>query len=142
MTELFVSGHPIDPNELVSMDADVNNRLRRLISRLPVQEPILVGVGGTATTLAALHLSLSPYREEAVNGARLTIEVVEKMYAHLCRLSLAERLALPGMQKGREDVIPAGVGILLQVMKLLPISELIVSDSDLLQGVLYAQPNI
>ena len=52
------------------------------------------------------------------------------------KLSLAELTQLPCLQRGREDIIAAGTGILLTVCQLLGFDECTVSDGDLLMGIL------
>jgi exopolyphosphatase/guanosine-5'-triphosphate,3'-diphosphate pyrophosphatase len=47
-----------------------------------------------------------------------------------------ERLAVPGLEKGREDLIIAGILITLKTMEIFGFKSLKVSDFGLLEGVL------
>jgi exopolyphosphatase/guanosine-5'-triphosphate,3'-diphosphate pyrophosphatase len=99
----------------------------------------LVAVGGTATTLGAIHMKMKIYDPEALLGLRVSRAEVEDVVAMLDGLSAPERLALPGMMPGREDVMPWGLRILLGVMTYSGRDEVAICDRDLLYGALYEQ---
>ena len=135
MTERCVTGHPLSEADWNTLGAAVTTGLQPLLlMELPTDLP-LIGVGGTATTAAALVLGMSEYDPEAITGEVLSLQSVIELGRHLAELSLAERLALPGMTPGREDVVVAGMVILRGVMELLQREEITISDGDLLQGV-------
>ena len=60
-----------------------------------------------------------------------------QLYHQLGELSLIESQQLPGLQKGREDVIAAGVGILWNALVTLDFHEIVVSDGDLLKDLFF-----
>ena len=97
----------------------------------------LVAVGGTATTLGAIHLQMKDYDPEALLGLSISRAQVEESLALLMRLSSAQRLALPGMMPGREDVMPWGLRILLAAMDICAQDDVVICDRDLLYGALY-----
>ena len=96
----------------------------------------LVGTAGTATTLAAISMEMTEYDYRRVNNYRLALDEIRKIYDRLLPLAPAERLLVPGMERGREDLIIAGIRITLQTMETLGFRNLIVSDYGLLEGVL------
>lgn len=96
----------------------------------------LVGVGGTATTLGAIHLNMKEYDPEALLGLEMSRSQVEAVLALLESLPSAERLALPGMMPGREDVLPWGLRILLAAMTYCRRDSVVICDRDLLYGIL------
>ena len=98
----------------------------------------LVGVGGTITTLAAIEQRLAVYQPERVHGFILQRSVVEKLLKSLSAMSLAERKTVVGLQPERADIILAGTALLLEIMERTGQSELVVSESDLLQGVIWS----
>ena len=51
--------------------------------------------------------------------------------------TLDERRAMPGLQRGREDVVLAGAVLLHEAMKLLGFDEAIISDRGVRWGMLY-----
>ena len=58
------------------------------------------------------------------------------MYTQLTTLPLRERASIPGLEKGREDLIIPGTAILIEIMNRFHCTSLIVSDAGLLEGVL------
>src|SRR5450759_4094550 len=66
-----------------------------------------VGVAGTYTTLVAHKLGLREYRSELVHGHVLSLADIDAAIVEFARLTNEQRGRLPGIQKGREDVILA-----------------------------------
>ena len=96
----------------------------------------LVGTAGTATTLAAISMSMTDYDYRRVNNHTLSLEEIRAILARLLPLTPQQRLAVPGMEKGREDLIIAGILITVKTMEAFGFSRLKVSDFGLLEGVL------
>jgi len=94
----------------------------------------LVGTAGTATTLAAISMKMTEYDYRRVNNYRMTLREVREIYATLLPLSPAERLTIPGMEEGREDLIIAGMLVTLRTMERFGFEILTVSDFGLLEG--------
>ena len=105
------------------------------LSAAPKGLPVF-GVGGTATTLAAVCLKLERYSSSAVQGCRIKESELGPLTAQLLSLSAEERKQLPGMDARRADIIGGGAFLLTSVLKTLGADELIVSDSDNLEGYL------
>lgn len=95
----------------------------------------LVGTAGTVTTIAALDLEMTDYDWRRVNNHRVSRERVEDFLARLRPLSVTEREHLPGMEKGRGDLIVPGLAIVAGLLRRLRKQEIIVSDFGLLEGI-------
>ena len=96
----------------------------------------LVGVGGTATTLGAIYTKMKVYDPEALTGTEMSRQAVQTVLDLLESLSPAQRLQLPGMLPGREDILPWGLHILTVVMDHFRIPSLRICDRDLMYGIL------
>jgi exopolyphosphatase/guanosine-5'-triphosphate,3'-diphosphate pyrophosphatase len=94
----------------------------------------LVGVAGTVTTLACVHLGLAEWDDDAVHGLVMSRAEVVRLAELLPALSVAERCALPGMPAARADVIAAGACLLWALMVALNAEQLIVSDRGIRWG--------
>lgn len=94
----------------------------------------LVGVAGTVTTLACVHLQLAEWDDDAVHGLRMDRAVVDRLAQRLPAMSVADRRALPGMPAARADVIAAGACLLTSVMHRVAATELVVSDRGIRWG--------
>jgi exopolyphosphatase/guanosine-5'-triphosphate,3'-diphosphate pyrophosphatase len=95
----------------------------------------LVGLAGSVSTLAQLDAGLDKYDRDAVHHRTLSLSTVELWRDRLAAESPEDRLARPGMAKGREDVLHAGLYILVAVMTRLGASELLTSENDILDGI-------
>jgi len=102
---------------------------------------ILVGTAGTVTTLAALQLEMTRYDWRRINNLVLGIGDLERMTDLLTPLSADERESVPGMEKGRGDLILPGIGIVLGILEQFGRKQLTVSDFGLLEGCLLGLEN-
>ncbi|MDD2366233.1 MAG: exopolyphosphatase [Desulfuromonadaceae bacterium] len=93
-----------------------------------------IGTAGTATTVAAIKLEMSNYDYRKVNNLKICRGDIEEIYQHLSRLSPSERLLIKGVEKGREDLIIAGMLIISAVMDKFGFEYMKVSDFGLLEG--------
>ena len=93
-------------------------------------------IGGTATSLAALELELEPYDPKMVDGYVLTKLNLSNLVDKLFSLTIEERKKLKGMFPPRAEVIAGGAKLLLDIMTLVDVDEIIVSERDNLEGYL------
>lgn len=96
----------------------------------------LVFVGGTATTAVAMKLAMDEYRPELVHGQVLTRAELTDLYNLVERLPQGVLRRLPGLQPERADIIGRGLLIVLLIVDCLGKTEIIVSESDLLEGII------
>jgi exopolyphosphatase / guanosine-5'-triphosphate,3'-diphosphate pyrophosphatase len=94
-----------------------------------------IGVAGTATTLAGVYLELEHYDREQVHGAVIPLPAVHELLHRLARMTVEEIRALPSMHPGRADVITGGALIEARIAARLNVGHLIVSESDILDGI-------
>lgn len=95
-----------------------------------------VGVGGTITTLAAIKLKMIKYDPALIHGQILTKEEISKIYQMLSKLELKERKKIAGLQQERADIITYGTYILLKIMDKFKIPQILVSEKDILHGLI------
>ncbi len=112
---------------------------RELDTVFPPDDPgsgPLVGVGGTPTTLSALHHGLGTYDPSIVHGDRLTRSDLAALRDRLENLSYREIGELPAVQAGREDVLIPGLHILQRCLRSADVGAVTVSDFGILAGCL------
>lgn len=95
-----------------------------------------VGTAGTITSLAAMAQQLPAYEPARIHNYMLKLETVKGLEAQLLSRSKAQREGMPGLERGREEVIAAGAIILRTVMETLGMESVLVSDLGLREGVL------
>lgn len=99
----------------------------------------IIGVGGTATSLAAMQQCLLPYDPRKVHGFKLSLAEVKNISQKLLCMSVEERKKWPGLQPKRADIILAGVLIAETLLEELQMTEFTVSENDLLLGLIVEQ---
>ncbi len=134
LTEDFGMAGTMSPAQLDGARTAIADELRRLDTAPPV--PVLVGVGGTITTLAAVHKGLRTFSPGAVQGALLDRGELSRQIALYATHSAEERRTIAGLPPGRADIILAGACIVGVVMEKLRHERLIVSERGLRHGVL------
>lgn len=95
---------------------------------------LLVGVGGTATSLIAVRDHLDPYDPSKVHLNHISIDEVSQIEVLLASKTLKEREDITGLQAKRAPLMLAGTILLAELMKNSGFKHLVVSESDLLFG--------
>ena len=95
---------------------------------------LLVGVGGTATSLIAIRDHLDPYDPAKVHLNHISLDEVLQIEGLLASKTLKEREDITGLQAKRAPVMLAGTILLAELMKNSGFKHLVVSESDLLFG--------
>ena len=95
---------------------------------------LLVGVGGTATSLIAVRDHLDPYDPSKVHLNHISLDEVLQIEVLLASKTLKEREDITGLQAKRAPVMLAGTILLAELMKNSGFKHLVVSESDLLFG--------
>jgi exopolyphosphatase/guanosine-5'-triphosphate,3'-diphosphate pyrophosphatase len=144
---LFVSSMPIGVVRLTegfSSTGSMAERVRIVIDQLEKDlnsagiavsgDFELVGTAGTATTIAAIKLEMEEYDYRSVNNSTVNREDIGGIFQRLSHLTPHERLAVKGLEKGREDLIIAGLIIITSVMDRFGFKRLKISDFGLLEG--------
>lgn len=100
------------------------------------QTATFVGTAGAVTSLAAMAQQLPTYEPARIHNYRLELKTIQELEQTLLSRKKTDRTGLPGLEKGREEVIAAGAIIIRTIMETLGISNVLVSDLGLREGVL------
>ncbi len=133
LTERFFRHDPPTHPELESAITLVEDELTKA-GWFDFKDSVLVGVAGTATSLAVLAQELKEFSIEAVTNYKLHVETVYSLFRMLRTLPSAEILRLSSIMEGRNDVIAAGSLILREIMAHLKFKEMIVSERGVRYG--------
>jgi exopolyphosphatase / guanosine-5'-triphosphate,3'-diphosphate pyrophosphatase len=95
-----------------------------------------VGTAGTITSLAAMAQKLPSYEPARIHNYTLNLGTIRDLEQTLLCRKKVDRVGLPGLEKGREEVIAAGAIIIRTIMETLGFSVVLVSDFGLREGVL------
>jgi exopolyphosphatase/guanosine-5'-triphosphate,3'-diphosphate pyrophosphatase len=134
-TERHIHEDPPTDDEVEETREDVRAILREGVpqeQRTRVERAI--AVAGTATSLGAIAQELEPYDPEKVHGYTLTTDEIERLLEQLAGVPLEQRRRTPGLHPDRAPTIVAGTAILLECARLFGLSEVQVSEHDILRG--------
>lgn len=133
--EKHLVSDPPSAAELDSLRAEVDRSLHS--AKGPLNVPAgtrLVGVAGTVSQLATLKAGVPVYDPDVNHHSVLTHGDVRQLARRLESLTYEQRKQVKGLEPGRVDVIVAGAEILLQVMEAFDAAEVLVSERDILDG--------
>lgn len=134
LTERHLRHDPPSAPEITALTADIDRHIGALA--LPRGVPV-VGTAGTATTLAAIVLSLPRYDPVAVTGLKIARDTVVALHGRLLAATVEARKAIPGIEPQRADVIAAGAAIFAGVLQLIDAPVLITCDRGIRWGLAY-----
>lgn len=139
LTEKFIKGTLPQRGELKRLESYIRSNIREVVENIAGEKDIrIVGVAGTITTLAAIDLKLDEYDWQRIHRHELSYKWIKDIYKILCRTDLDDRQQIVGLAPGRADIIISGTAILLEILKMLDKKILIVSEQDILDGIIYS----
>jgi exopolyphosphatase/guanosine-5'-triphosphate,3'-diphosphate pyrophosphatase len=136
LTEKFLHTDPPAPEELSQAFDVVRIHLEDVARVIPSVAEVrrFVGLAGTVTTMAAVELGLATYDRDKVHHFALTRAAAEDVFRTLATESRRQRLFNPGLEEARADVIVGGAIIVCAIMRYFDLSECLVSEADILDG--------
>ncbi|MBT5712032.1 Ppx/GppA family phosphatase, partial [Candidatus Poribacteria bacterium] len=133
LTETYVTAEPAPAENLAALRAHLRQAF--VGAPRPGADGVLIGVGGTITTLADIAAHQT-HPTPPVHGYRLTRDTLRRETARLSSLTRAELEETPGLEARRAGVIVAGAVLTEHVMDHFGRDEIWVSVRGLRYGVL------
>ncbi|MGB8297931.1 MAG: Ppx/GppA phosphatase family protein, partial [Polyangia bacterium] len=137
VTERHIHHDPPLADEIEAVRAEAGDRLAEALFPSQADQPCLVGVAGTVTTLAAMAQDLRSYDPALVHGYRLTLPALEQQIDRLRASTQSQREAMAGLDPLRADVILGGAIILSEITRRVGSPDVLVSDRGIRWGLLY-----
>ena len=140
LTQKYLKRDPPEEKNLRKLEKYIAKTLEdAFASKFPKgEERLLVGTGGTVTTLAAMiqGIESEDIGPGNIHGLLLKREEIVGLLPRISTISLAERLKLKGLDRGRADVIVAGAMVVGGILEFFNSPGMVVSFSDILEGIL------
>jgi len=136
LTEQFLRRDPISEKDFKALRRHLKQHFEPIRNAGEVGAQMLVGSGGTMTTIAELHKTMQREKYTGVHGYEMNRAQIKHVLEVLRRKSLNERRALPGLNPDRADIIVAGITVVNEVMKVFDINTLKVSDRGIREGLI------
>jgi exopolyphosphatase/guanosine-5'-triphosphate,3'-diphosphate pyrophosphatase len=139
LTERYLKSDPPSVMEIDAARGAIGVELDRATRQIPALARLgpgdrLVGLAGTVSTLASLELNLAHYERDRIHHSLLPRASVEKWCDVLGTERVQDRARRPAITKGREDVIFGGALVLGETMLRFGLAECVVSEADILDG--------
>lgn len=134
--EQYVEHDPPMPEELHACISVTEAWMEDVARELPQVRTAktFVGLAGTVTTMAAVEIGLQEWDRDAIHHFRFSHDAIEDVFRTLVTESMEDRMHNPGLEPARADVIVAGACIFVAIVRWLGIEECLVSESDILDG--------
>lgn len=139
MTERHLHSDPPTAEEVERTVETIDRALDEALGAVPVGDvATFVGLAGTVTTVAAMVHGLPEYDAARIHGLVNSLDQVEAVTDRLLAMTRDQRAAEPVMHPGRVDVIAGGALVLRQILRRLPVRDVIAAETDLLDGIVYS----
>lgn len=132
-TEKYLKNSPPLDRELSELKIELETIFTEIKNKYAPD--LTYSIAGTPTTLFCMINEIKNFDDSIVEGGILKHEDIVKLIQELKKLSPKEiRIGYGKIMQGREDIILSGSIILLNIMKLLNLSEVIVSSRGIRYG--------
>ena len=136
MTDLFLNGQESTADAFQGLMGGIDRELRKHTKRLVFWPHLLIGSGGTFTTLAEMVMASKGQTGLPLRGYEVTHAEVGHLLDRLRKVPLKARRNLPGLSPDRADIILAGVAIIDSLMRRFRVNRLQVHDRGVRDGLL------
>ncbi len=140
-SEKYIESDPPLPEELLACLSVAEAHLDDVVREVPIVLGArqLVGLAGTVSTAAAVEIGLAEYDRDQIHHFRLDRAAIEDVYRTLVTESRDDRIHNPGLEPGRVDTIVGGMCILARIVRYFDAEDVLVSESDILDGLILSQ---
>ncbi|MEX0671648.1 MAG: Ppx/GppA phosphatase family protein [Pirellulales bacterium] len=140
LTEQFGLGECCDGADAIRglerLDEEINGVLKKRTTRPLFAPHLLVGCGGTFTTLAELMMAAKREFDTPVAGYTISQAEVHHLLDRLRKSPLRARRSMPGMTPDRADIIIAGLTIVDALMRRFRVNTLAIHTRGVRDGLL------
>jgi len=140
LTEQFALGDCCDGPEaarsLERLDDEITGVLKKRTTKPLFAPHVLVGCGGTYTTLAELLMATRRQADAPLAGYKVSHAEVRHLCDRLRKMPLRARRSMPGMTPDRADIIVAGLSIVDALMRRFNVNTLAIHTRGVRDGLL------
>jgi exopolyphosphatase/guanosine-5'-triphosphate,3'-diphosphate pyrophosphatase len=138
MTELHGGSQALSNDEFEKLLKSIDRLLRKHTEKPPFVPHVLIGSGGTFTTLAALALAHRGQTDVPIQGTIVTQAEVRHLLDRLRKIPSKARRNIPGLSADRADIIVAGLAIIDAVLRRFKVNQVEVHCGGVRDGLLLA----
>ena len=94
----------------------------------------MVTIGGTTSSLVAVRDGIEPYDPEKIHLKKITYDEMEKTVSRILATPVEKRAEIKGMHPQKILILPAGILLVMGIMRYLSLQKITVSENDNLEG--------
>lgn len=136
LSEKYKKNDPITQEDLERLEGIIKLELDKISPNF-LKVTSVIGIGGTITSISSIKQELQTYDWRKIHHSKLSKKDIANILKKLTALKLEERKKVWGLQPSRADIIVEGNIILKYIVDQLAVSNIIISESDNLEGMLY-----
>lgn len=129
--ELFTTSGRLD-----RLTRGIDQELKPLLKKRPFVPHVLIGTGGTFTTLASILMLQRGEAGQVEWGYRIHRADVSHTLDMLSKMTLKQRKSVPGLNADRADIIIAGIAVIDRLMHRLDVNTLRIHDRGIRDGLM------
>jgi len=144
MSEIYGSAQTMTAEDYARLVQGIDSRLKQNVKKWDLWPHVLIGSGGTFTSLASMMRDKKGQADLPASGYQVTRAELTHLLDHLRQLSPKARRNAPGLNPDRADIIVAGLTIIDRTMNRFKLNQLIVHSGGVRDGLLLsmiAQPS-
>jgi exopolyphosphatase/guanosine-5'-triphosphate,3'-diphosphate pyrophosphatase len=136
LTERYIASDPISNREWKVLNKQIEREIDKIIGKPQFSTPIMLGSGGTFTTLASMIKGQRVGLAGSVQGYPVNRSDVNQLLQRLRATTLVQRRHLTGVNADRADIILAGVAVIARLAEQLGCEEIRANEGGIREGLL------
>ena len=134
LSEKYFSNLPINPELIDEVKLTITTELSQLNIK---DKKNVIGVSGTALSLASIFLDQQTFHEEELHEVKIDIDSVQEINNRLLKMTEAEIITqFKGIDPKRASTITSGIFLLEIILSHYSDSPIIISKNDILEGLI------
>ena len=117
LAQKFGGGQAMAGDDFGRMQKWIDRRLKKTIDKVALPPHLLIGSGGTFTSLASMVMSSKGKSQLPVGGTQISRAELRHLIDRLRKLSVKQRREVPGLNVDRADIIVPGLAIIDRIMR-------------------------
>jgi exopolyphosphatase/guanosine-5'-triphosphate,3'-diphosphate pyrophosphatase len=136
LTEMFADADGLIGDDYPKMCGWIDRELRRRLKHAILRPHVLIGSGGTFTSVAEMVMASKRMEGTPLRGYEVTRAEVSHLVDRLRKLPTRARRGVPGLSPDRADIIVAGVTIIDRLMRHFQVNRVQIHDRGVRDGLL------
>lgn len=117
LAEKFGGGQSMAGDDFFRMQRWIDRQLKKEVTKVPLSPHLLIGSGGTFTTLASTVMASKGQSRLPVSGCQISRAELRHLVEKLRKMSVKQRREVPGLNPDRADIIVPGLAVIDRIMK-------------------------